>query len=241
MRYGIFADVHSNLEALEAVVNGYKDERIDRYLCVGDIVGYAANPLECIQIIKRLSPVMVAGNHDWGAVGRLPFEYFSRVAREAIIWTSSVLGSAEKDFLFGLPLLYTEGNFILVHGTLFRPQDFYYLNTAVAASRSFTVLDKQLCFVGHTHKPGVFVEQDKDLSFRKFSSLKIENNKRYIINVGSVGQPRDGNPQAAFAIYDTDEKIVELKRVTYNFSATQEKILKLDLPGSLARRLSEGV
>lgn len=264
MRYGIFSDIHSNLEAFRAVIDAYQTERIDRYLCIGDIVGYAANPLECIQLIKGLNAGIVAGNHDWGSSGKFDLDYFNLSAKESLVWTGSILGREEKDFLCGLPLTYQEENLVLAHGSLDNPQEFYYLNNYEAAFASFAVLKKQVCFVGHTHRPGVFVELDDNLFYgvgkyktflttenclkviaQQFSCnargiLELEGRKRYIVNVGSVGQPRDRDPRAAYVIYDTDRKAVELKRIAYDISAAQEKILNVGLPDFFASRLLKG-
>lgn len=240
MRYGIFSDIHSNLEALKAVIDAYQTEHIDRYLCIGDIVGYAANPLECIQLIKGLSAGIVAGNHDWGSSGKFDLEYFNPSAKEALVWTSGVLSVAEKDFLCSLPLTYQEENFILAHGSLDNPQAFYYLNNHEAASAAFAVLKKQVCFIGHTHRPGVFVESDDNLFYKALGILELEGRKRYIVNVGSVGQPRDRDPRAGYVIYDTDKETIELKRIAYNISVVQDKILNAGLPDFFASRLVEG-
>lgn len=240
MRYGIFSDIHSNLEAFRAVIDAYQREHIDRYLCIGDIVGYAANPLECVQLIKGLDAGIVAGNHDWGSSGKFDLEYFTLSAREALVWTSSILGRAEKDFLCSLPLMHEEENFVLAHGSLDNPQEFHYLNNHEAAFADFTVLKKQICFIGHTHRPGVFVELDDNLFYKALGTLEIEGRKRYIVNVGSVGQPRDRDPRAAYVVYDTDQKAVELKRIAYDISAVQEKILNAGLPDFFASRLAQG-
>lgn len=240
MRYGIFSDVHSNLEALNAVLAAYKQERIDRYLCIGDIVGYATDAHDCIQIARVLKPELVAGNHDWGAGGKFDLEYFNPNAKEALVWTSKILSREELDFLSSLPLVHSGENFVLAHGTLDAPQEFYYLNNYYEADRTFAILEKQICFVGHTHRPGVFVEAGENLFYKPLSLLQLEAQKRYIINVGSVGQPRDGDNRACFVIYDNEARTVELKRIAYDFSATQEKILKAGLPEFLASRLADG-
>jgi len=240
MRYGIFSDIHSNLEAFKAVIDAYQREGIDRYLCIGDIVGYAANPLECIQLLKGLNAGIVAGNHDWGSSGKFDLEYFTPLAKEALLWTKNVLSKAGADFLSSLPLLHQEENFVLAHGSLDKPQEFPYLNNYETAFAAFAVLKKQICFVGHTHRPGVFVELEDNLFYKALGILQLEGQKRYIVNVGSVGQPRDSDPRAAYVIYDTDKKAVELKRIVYHISAAQEKIINAGLPDFLASRLAEG-
>ncbi|TAN60656.1 metallophosphoesterase [bacterium] len=240
MRYGIFSDVHSNLEALSAVLLAYQQEHIERFFCIGDIVGYATDVHDCIALIRGLKAKIVAGNHDWGASGKFDLEHFNPNAKEALAWTGKILSQAESDFLKGLPLEHSEENFTLAHGTLDSPEEFYYLNNYDEAVRTFAVLEKQICFVGHTHRPGVFVEAEDNLFYKPLTRLELEDRKRYIVNVGSVGQPRDGDSRACFVVYDTEDRTIELKRLAYNFSATQEKILKAGLPDFLARRLGEG-
>lgn len=240
MRYGIFSDIHSNLEALDAALEVYKKEGIERYLCLGDIVSYGPDPSRCIQIVRELKAKVIAGNHEWGVCAKSKLEDFTDVAQEALVWTKKALKEEERDFLDGLPLTYEEENFILVHASPDSPADFYYLNNIEEADVSFAALKKQVCFVGHTHRPGVFVERDEELFFKPLKVLELEDNKRYIVNVGSIGQPRDRDCRACAVIYDTGAKTIELKRVEYDFRPTQEKILKSGLPESLAWRLAEG-
>lgn len=240
MRYGIISDIHSNLEALNAALGFYKEEKIDRYLCLGDIVSYGPDPSRCIQIVRELKADIVAGNHEWGVCAKSKLNSFTDLAQEALIWTKKALKEQELDFLGGLPLVYEEENFILVHASPNSPADFYYLNNMDEADTGFTALKKQVCFVGHTHWPGVFVERDKEIFYKPLKLLELEDNKRYIINAGSIGQPRDRDYRACAVIYDSDVKTIELRRVEYDFRPTQEKILKSGLPESLARRLADG-
>jgi len=160
MRYGIFSDVHSNLEALDAVLEAYKKERIDRYLCVGDIVGYAANPRECIEKAKMLAMITVAGNHDWASVNLFSTDYFNPLAKEAIIWTQRNLDDQGRYFLGGLKLIYKNEDLTMVHGTLDKPQDFNYMSDGYTAAKTFGLLENNICFVGHTHMPGIFIESE---------------------------------------------------------------------------------
>jgi diadenosine tetraphosphatase ApaH/serine/threonine PP2A family protein phosphatase len=259
MRYGIFSDVHSNLEAFEAVIEALKIERIDNYLCIGDIVGYAADPKECIRKTKQLSPIIVCGNHDWASVGLADIKYFNPVAKEALIWTSNVLDEAEKYFLRSLNLVYTSdkftpplssnsperkaqkgAGFILVHGTLDMPEKFNYLLDVDSAYQTFHLMKVPLCFVGHSHVPIVFLEEGGRVNYLFGAEIKIEEGKRYIVNVGSVGQPRDRDPRAAYCIFDTQERKIQIKRVSYDVERAKEKIIKAGLPRFLAERLSTG-
>ena len=241
MRYGIFADVHSNLEALDAVIEAYGKEAIDKYLCAGDVVGYAANPKECIEKIKALTIITVAGNHDWASVNLFSLDYFNPVASEAIFWTKQNLDDNSRYFLESLKLVYKNEDLTLVHGTLENPQDFNYMTDGYAAWVTFRLLETDICFVGHSHVAGIFIkDKDDRIHYRQDNSVDIKQEFKYIINVGSVGQPRDGNPKAAYCIYDTDKKEVQIKRVGYDIQATRRKIIHAGLPQFLGDRLIVG-
>ncbi|MBM3246828.1 MAG: metallophosphoesterase family protein [Candidatus Omnitrophica bacterium] len=241
MRYGIFADVHSNLEALDAVIEAYKNEAIDRYLCVGDLVGYAVNPRECIKKVKALAAATVAGNHDWASVGLFSFENFNPLAKEALFWTKTRLDEEERSHLESLKLVYKNQDLTLVHGTLDNPAGFGYMSNGYIAEETFRILETNICFIGHTHCPGVFIKNPAEgIVSRQEESLDIEPGNSYIINVGSVGQPRDGDPRAAYCIYDTARKRIQIKRVDYDAQATRKKIVDLGLPEFLGDRFILG-
>lgn len=241
MRYAILGDIHSNLEAIDEVLRALKKESIDEYLCVGDIVGYNADPHECIKIVKSLCSKIIAGNHDWAVVGKFRLDWFRELAREAIVWTAPLLDDEEKEFLSSLELIYASGDFTLVHGTLFEPGEFHYLTSLDYAFKTFQVLKTKICFLGHTHKP-VFYIMDKEgkISYSWDEKLFLEDDLRYIVNVGSVGQPRDGDTRACLCIYDTEANSIEFRRVEYDFRKAQEKIRATNLPEALALRLSMG-
>lgn len=241
MRYGIFSDVHSNLEALDAVIAAYKEEGIDKYFCVGDVVGYAANPKECIQKIKTLPATVVAGNHDWASVDLFSLDYFNDFAREAIIWTKEILDNQDRYFLASLKLVYENEKFILVHGSLNNPQDFNYMTDAHNILETFRLLAVDICFVGHSHIAGIFIKDlDGRIYYQNNDSLNIKDKNKYIINVGSVGQSRDGNPAVCYCIYDTDKKQIRIKRRSYDIEAARRKIILAGLPKFLGDRLMVG-
>lgn len=241
MRYGIFSDIHSNLEALEAVIEAYKNESIDKYLCIGDVVGYSTNPKECIEKTKVLCIITVAGNHDWGCVNLFSVDYFNPDAREAISWTRRNIDDNDKYFLESLKLVYKNEDLTLVHGTLDNPQDFNYMINGYTAWETFRLLETNICFVGHLHVVGMFIKDSSErIHYREDNSLDIQDGNKYIINVGSVGQPRDGNPYAAYCIYDTDERKVQIKRISYDIQTTRSKIIDAGLPRFLADRLAIG-
>ncbi|MCX7661155.1 MAG: metallophosphatase family protein [Candidatus Omnitrophica bacterium] len=243
MRYGIFSDIHSNLEALEAVLDFYKKQKINQFFCIGDIVGYGDNPTECIPIIQELLCPTVAGNHDWAVIEKFSLEYFNSYAKEAIIWTKGVLSSEEKSFLDSLRLVYQDKELTSVHSSLDAPSEFFYIDNLDSALRCFSYLETSLCFVGHSHIPVVFIlDRANNLSYFSDNSFEInlDKDKRYIINVGSVGQPRDRDYRAGACIYDTEEKTVSFRRIVYDVASSAKKIIKAGLPSFLAQRLFLG-
>ena len=241
MRYGIFSDIHSNLEALEAVIKAYRKEKIDKYLCLGDVVGYGANPNECVEITANLASTTVAGNHDWAAIDLFPADLFSEDANLAVLWTGRQLSAASKDFLRNLKLVSELDNFVLVHGSLDVPQDFNYLLNTNSCLTTFELMRQELCFVGHTHVPVVFVKnQYGKASFQDTDRIKIVPGNKYIINVGAVGQPRDSIPDAAYCVWDTEKREVEIKRAVYDVFSARQKIIDKGLPAFLGNRLLTG-
>lgn len=241
MRYGIFSDVHANLEALEAALADYQKEKIDEYLCIGDVVGYAANPRECIEKVKRAAEVTVAGNHDWASIDLFPADYFNPLAKEAVSWTQGNLQAGNRKFLESLQLVFKNTDLTLVHGTLESPEDFSYLMDSYAASRTFALLQTPVCFVGHSHVPGVFIrDKNNRISYQQEATVILEEDKKYIFNVGSVGQPRDDNPDAAYCVYDADNRRVQIKRIKYDIQTARKKIIEAGLPKFLGDRLLLG-
>jgi predicted phosphodiesterase len=243
MRYAVFSDIHSNLEAYEAVLADCSGEKPDKYFCGGDIIGYGADPSECIARTRALGAVAVAGNHDWAAVGVISTDDFTAHARAAVLWTAQALGGGDKEYLKSLPILHKDA-FAMVHGSPNRPEEFEYifgLNHAYSAFLKMQEDNMRICFVGHTHAAGVFVEDGEGyITYNSWPEVKLQDGNRYIINTGSVGQPRDNNPDAAYCIYDDDKKIVRIKRVRYEVEAAQKKIIKAGLPRLLAERLALG-
>ncbi len=236
MRYGILSDVHGNLEALESALRALETERIDAWLSTGDIVGYGADPVRCVEIIRSLEPRIVAGNHDWAVAGRLSLDFFNSYARDAILWTREFLDDDAVRWLGSLELISIEGEVTLVHSTLSAPQDFDYLLTAYDAFLSLQRLTTRVCFVGHSHVPVTFSDTG-GVSFSFADHVDLESAQRFIVNAGSIGQPRDENPHASFGIYDSEARSVEIRRVEYDVAGASRKILRAGLPSVLAERL----
>ncbi len=241
MRYGIFSDIHSNLEALQAVIKAYQKEKIDKYFCLGDVVGYGANPNECVEIIRNFSSVTVAGNHDWGAVDLFSRESFNQEAKEAILWTSLQLSVDSRNFLRNLNLVSQQDGLVLVHGSLNEPENFNYLLNVDLCQATFELLRSRVCFVGHTHIPVIFVrDEEGNIHFEDVQKITITPVNKYVINVGSVGQPRDSIPEAVYCIWDTEKCEVEIKRIAYDVFLARQKIIDKGLPEFLGNRLLIG-
>ena len=241
MRYGIFSDVHGNLEAFEAVMGALSKESVDQYISPGDIVGYGADPSKCIGMMEGLSLVTVAGNHDWAIGGLFDPLNLKETAREAVLWTEAVLSWEEIGYLKSLELTIEKDDFALTHGSLESPADFSYIFNERDARPTFKLMRAPLCFIGHTHVPAIFhLPSSGGVKHRKEHKIKVCLKDKYIVNVGSVGQPRDGDPRASYAVYDDEKKTVEIKRVEYDVKKAQDKILNAGLPDTLAYRLSTG-
>lgn len=245
MNYGLIGDIHSNLEALNEVLKQIKKEA-DKYICVGDVVGYGANPNECIEIVQELNCLTVVGNHDYAVVNLKAIDLFNIFAKEAILWTRKKILKKNKDILKKLKLIEINSPFTVVHATPYFPEQWYYLVNMEDAVKSFKYFNSQICLIGHSHLPFIVILDTEKESIdyidykEKIQKLKIEKKKRYLVNVGSVGQPRDGNPQACYFIYNMDTQEIEIKRCSYDIVTTQKKIIKAGLPQILAERLSKG-
>ncbi len=239
MRYAIFGDIHGNFDALEKVLQCAEKEKADEYICLGDIVGYGAQPVECVQKIKELGCICLAGNHDHAAIGKLDIDFFNLYAREAAVWTRTALGPDEREFLNGLGFVEHLDDFAVVHGSLHGPELFNYISTIFDADLSLEALDKKILFYGHTHIPLTFFDTDP-MTYTMDGEIPLGDGTRALINIGSVGQPRDEDPRACFALYDDSDELVRLIRVEYDVEKAGERIIEAGLPEALAVRLQLG-
>lgn len=241
MRYAVISDIHSNLEAFQAVIECLAREKIDKYLCLGDVIGYGADPHACLRLLQSLKPdVLIAGNHEWAVLDLIDIEDFSELAKEAVVWTKSVLTEAEIEYLKSFRLIYESEKFILVHGTLDEPGKFYYILSDYDAYNTMKLMKAPVCFAGHSHVSGIFYSDNGSIKYTRTSKVRIDYTRKYVINPGSVGQPRDSDPNAACAIYDDRASTIEIKRIPYDISTAQKKILEEGLPRMFASRLAEG-
>jgi diadenosine tetraphosphatase ApaH/serine/threonine PP2A family protein phosphatase len=243
MRALILSDIHSNLEALEAVLANAEDQGgFNEIWCLGDFVGYGPDPGSCLERVRRFGLLAVAGNHDYGAVGKSSVDEFNDAAKAAIHWTSGQLSAEEAGFLAGLPTVATVGPFTLVHGSLRDPL-FEYLLDQESAQATLRLLATPFCLVGHSHLPFICRENGGAPLFYEFSEDDEFplGEERCIINPGCVGQPRDRDPRPSYAIYDSQAQTIQLRRVTYDIHETQEKMRRARLPQYLVERLAQGV
>jgi predicted phosphodiesterase len=243
MKYLVIADIHSNIKAFEAVLeDAHNHGGFGHVWCLGDVVGYGPDPSACISLLKTLDPVCVCGNHDLAAVGKIDIGDFNSDAARANRWTSGQLSGDDRDFLLGMPEVLVQDDFTLVHGSPRLPL-WEYIAHAFTASDNFKCFDTKYCLVGHTHVPFVF-EQDEILVNEGYMSsndiLKL-GERRLIINPGGVGQPRDRDPRASYAIYDSEDRALYHYRASYDIESTQARMEKEGLPEFLVTRIARGV
>lgn len=239
MRLAIFSDVHSNLEALEAVLEDARARECTQFVCLGDVVGYNADPHECVMRVRELECPIVKGNHDEQASLVESSRDFNEMAEQAIEWTRDNLTDDDKEWLRGLRLQRQVRDFTIVHATLDTPAQWGYVFNNLDAAASFTYQHTAICFFGHTHVPMAFIRDD-GVKRARVEQLRIDLTKKYFINTGSVGQPRDADWRAAYCIYHIDKNVIEQRRVKYDLATAQKKIIKAGLPRLLAERLAIG-
>jgi predicted phosphodiesterase len=239
MRFAIFSDIHANLEALEAVLQDAEERQCTHFVCLGDVVGYNANPHECVARIREMDCPIVKGNHDEQASLEESSRDFNELAEHAITWTRAHLDEEDKEWLRHLRLQRHVRDFTIVHATLDTPAQWGYVFNNLDATASFTYQHTTVCFFGHTHVPMAFIRDDGVRRVR-VDQLPIDAAKKYFINTGSVGQPRDGDWRAAYCVYHVEKNVVEQRRIKYDLQTAQEKIVKAGLPPLLAERLGIG-
>ena len=239
IKYAVLGDIHANLEALQAVMADAEAQGVTKYACTGDIVGYNANPIECLEIIRGLKCPTVRGNHDHYCSYDEALDGFHPLAADAVGWTRKQLKDDQRKWLHDLALVAKSESFWLVHSTLDMPDRWGYVFEALEAEANFNYQFTPVCFFGHTHVPLAFEKTDY-VKGGLYSKIKVQLGRKYFVNVGSVGQPRDGDNRAAYVIYDLSNNMIELRRVDYNIEAAQEKIIKAGLPQRMAARLAVG-
>ncbi len=241
MRYGFFSDVHSNLEALKVVVTDFRKEKLDQVFFLGDAVGYGPDPNECTSTIDQVAQVKLMGNHDYAALGLIETNLFNEYAQKSMEWTTSVLTEKSLKTLSRFAMDHRFDQSYLVHSTPKEPQEWNYIFDLDDAEENFNFFNKQICMIGHSHFPAIIKKYDDRHCFlHQETQTKVEKGFKYIINIGSVGQPRDGSNLACYLVYDTKKQIATLKRLPYDFKKTQAKMEKRGLPRFLIDRLAVG-
>ena len=241
MKWAILSDIHANLEGLCAVIEDLHAAEAERIVCLGDIVGYGADANPCLGLLRGETEELVAGNHDCAAAGLTDLDSFQSPAREAVLWTQRELSPAAKDFLRTLPLTREAEGMTFVHASPEDPAGWAYLLSPKDAAGGFQAMAGQVGFVGHSHCPLTWVEREgRRVELLEGEGVRLQRNTRYLFNVGSVGQPRDGDCRAAYGLYDDSSGEFLRRRVSYDIQAAADKITRAGLPPSLARRLFAG-
>ena len=240
MRLAIISDIHGNLEALRAVARDIDSSDCDRIVCAGDIVGYGPEPEKCIELIRERSSGTIGGNHDYALRGDFPIEKLNGMARAAIIWSRERLSECSTAYLKTLCAAWHADGWMMAHGSPENPEDFTYAHTPFEASRAFACFSEKVCFVGHTHIPLIFTFKRGRITKDHPGTKDLLDGERYLVNVGSVGQPRDLDNRACYCIFDEAKQRLEFKRVPYNIAKTMNDIRRNGLPSFLAERLLNG-
>jgi predicted phosphodiesterase len=244
MKYGVLGDIHGNLSALRTVLEDLDRQGIDELISVGDVVGYGAAPNECIDLMRERDVRVVKGNHDAACVRELDDRYFNAYAREAIRWTQSVVSRERKTWLADLPLTLDLEHCQVAHGTLHQPEQYEYVLSPGDADSSLDIMTRPVCFVGHSHVP-IAVLRLRDAphhtAYTFDSQIDLSDSIACVLNVGSVGQPRDENEKTAYAVYDTESDQAWIARLPYDIDREAERIREAGLPEVLAQRLRLGL
>lgn len=244
MKYGILGDIHGNLSALDIALAAFRDERVDCIVSVGDVVGYGAAPRECIERLRQHDAIVVKGNHDAACTGEIEIRFFNNYARDAVHWTQSVLSEDELAWLRGLPLVTHLEHCSVAHGTYHKPELYDYIQSTTDADPSLDEMILPVCFVGHTHVPVTLLRLKDDplrTAYTVDPEIDLSESARALVNVGSIGQPRDEDPRTAFAIYDSRQDRVSIRRAPYDIDVEARRIRAAGLPSVLADRLFLGV
>jgi predicted phosphodiesterase len=243
MRYAIISDIHGNVDALKAVLRDIEKRGVDSIICLGDIVGYYPDPELCVRIVKKYVTYSVAGNHDYAAVGKIDHSNFTFFAYVAMEWTKKNISDASREFLSSLPLVLRMDGMFFTHSSPGSPNDFsryVFPDSEEAIFEAFSSLVHRVNFIGHTHWPSIMLQNDDRIMLHNEQTIEVDDRHYYLINVGSVGQPRNFDPRSCYALYDTGAARISLIYVEYDFTITQKKVIKHNLPHFLAFRLSKG-
>jgi diadenosine tetraphosphatase ApaH/serine/threonine PP2A family protein phosphatase len=238
----VFSDIHSNLEAFQAVLADMRTVRFTRMICLGDVVGYAASPKDCLDLLRTLETAVLLGNHDFAVIDDRILLDMSGPAVIGVRYAREQLSAARRDFFRALPMTASDGELQFVHSSLDHPETWTYLRREPEIRAHFAAQTHAICFCGHTHVPGVFAfdSAGEIHSLGSTGRIQLTNGEKFLINAGSVGQPRDRNPDACYVIYETATRTLEFRRVPYDIESAQARILAANLPRITAERLAAG-
>ena len=241
MRIAIISDIHGNLEALQAVLKEIESQKVDRINCLGDVIGYGCDPVACLDLVNQHCSAKLMGNHEYAAIGLLPLEAMNLAARQSIQWTIAQLKDRELAMIADFEMKTEDAGSLMVHASPEEPDEWHYVLSQQEAIKGFAHLDQKLAFHGHTHLPLIFCQAPNgNVRTIVGHDFDPDEESSYLINVGSVGQPRDNDPRASFVIYDVGEMSISYHRVEYDFKITQAKMCKADMPSMLIDRLEVG-
>lgn len=241
MVFAVISDIHANLEALTAVLADIRGRGFESTYCLGDVVGYGCDPSACLDLVMEHCDIRLMGNHEYYALGKVSSEYLSPVAAQSAVWTQQHLSDADLKTIAGFDMEAHLADIDLVHASPYEPDSWRYILATQEARRAFDRMRGTICFYGHSHLPMIFSQSPEgEIRHQVGHDIQPSDEKKYLINVGSVGQPRDGDPNACYVSFDTESRSVSYHRVAYDIAATQQKMRAAGVPGMLVERLTVG-
>ncbi|MBD3404030.1 metallophosphoesterase [candidate division GN15 bacterium] len=239
--FAVISDIHANLEALEAVLEDLRSQHIDTVYCLGDVVGYGCDPTRCLELVVEHCDIRLMGNHEYYALGLISNDYLSPVARQSAAWTQEHLTEEDIETISNFEMEAHLADIHLVHASPFEPESWRYILATQEAQRAFDCMQGTICFYGHSHLPMIFsCSTEGEIRHQVGHDFQPSDDKRYLVNVGSVGQPRDNDPKACYALFDADARTVTYRRVAYDIEKTQQKMKAAGVPELLVERLTVG-
>lgn len=241
MKLAVISDIHANLEALEAVMRDIELHTADKIVCLGDTIGYGADPLPCLELVEKRCETRLMGNHEYAVLGKLPSQQINKTAKIALAWTQHQFQDNAMSRIASLPMTAEQDDLFFVHASPWEPSRWRYVLSAGEAEAAFKCFDQRICFNGHSHLPMTFALCEEQIRVKAGHDFQPNEETRYIVNVGSVGQPRDNDPRACYVIYDSDEDEITYHRIDYDIAKTQHKMRQAELPAMLIQRLQSGM
>jgi len=240
MILALVSDIHANREALEAVLQDIEKQKVDKIYCLGDVIGYGSDPVACLDMVKQNCEVVLMGNHEYAVLGKLPSSQLNETAKVSIAWTQNQIDERLIPMISDLPTSASLGELHFVHASPYEPDHWHYILSPEHAELAFQHFTQRICFHGHSHLPTIFAGFGGQIRRQAGHDFQPNEETRYLVNVGSVGQPRDNDPRASYVLYDDQEDEVRFCRVEYDISAAQRKMREQDLPTMLIARLETG-